>query len=140
VSAAVNGTVEVAGPQQFRFDELIREGAARATTLAKLSSTRTRGTSAPNSATRAGNLRWANDFLRHGCPFAGPSAGLGLWLADRGNRSRASRFRWTPRAVTGDPEGHDARGSDAPFEMKAGAQRAVRVGPCGGVAPPRLSA
>jgi len=26
VGAAVNGTVEVAGPQQFRFDELIRQG------------------------------------------------------------------------------------------------------------------
>jgi uncharacterized protein YbjT (DUF2867 family) len=28
VAAPVNGTVEVAGPQQFRFDELIREGLA----------------------------------------------------------------------------------------------------------------
>jgi uncharacterized protein YbjT (DUF2867 family) len=28
VGAPVNGTVEVAGPQQFRFDELIREGLA----------------------------------------------------------------------------------------------------------------
>jgi uncharacterized protein YbjT (DUF2867 family) len=28
VGAAVNGTVEVAGPQQFRFDELIRQGLA----------------------------------------------------------------------------------------------------------------
>ena len=28
VGAPVNGTVEVAGPQQFRFDELIRQGLA----------------------------------------------------------------------------------------------------------------
>jgi uncharacterized protein YbjT (DUF2867 family) len=28
VDAPVNGTVEVAGPQQFRFDELIRQGLA----------------------------------------------------------------------------------------------------------------
>jgi uncharacterized protein YbjT (DUF2867 family) len=28
VGAPVNGTVDVAGPQQFRFDELIRQGLA----------------------------------------------------------------------------------------------------------------
>ena len=28
VGAPVNGTIEVAGPQQFRFDELIRRGLA----------------------------------------------------------------------------------------------------------------
>jgi uncharacterized protein YbjT (DUF2867 family) len=28
VDAPVNGTLEVAGPQQFRFDELIRQGLA----------------------------------------------------------------------------------------------------------------
>jgi hypothetical protein len=28
VGAPLNGTVEVAGPQQFRFDELIRQGLA----------------------------------------------------------------------------------------------------------------
>ena len=28
VGAALNGTIEVAGPQQFRFDELIRQGLA----------------------------------------------------------------------------------------------------------------
>ena len=30
VGTPLNGTVEVAGPQQFRFDELIRQGLARA--------------------------------------------------------------------------------------------------------------
>jgi hypothetical protein len=30
VGAPANGTVEVAGPQQFRFDELIRQGLAGA--------------------------------------------------------------------------------------------------------------
>ena len=50
VEEPANGTVEVAGPQQFRFDELIRQGLDAATTPAKLSSTRTRGTSGQTSA------------------------------------------------------------------------------------------
>jgi uncharacterized protein YbjT (DUF2867 family) len=50
VGAPLNGTVEVAGPQQFRFDELIRQGLGARNDPARLSSTRTRGTSGPSSA------------------------------------------------------------------------------------------
>jgi hypothetical protein len=54
VGEPLNGTVDVAGPQQFRFDELIRQGLARATIRARLWLTRTRDTSEPSST----SVRW----------------------------------------------------------------------------------
>jgi uncharacterized protein YbjT (DUF2867 family) len=50
VGAPVNGTVEVAGPEQFRFDDLIRQGLGAHNDPRRLSSTPTPGTSAPSSA------------------------------------------------------------------------------------------
>ena len=52
--APLNGVVEIGGPEQFRFDEFIRDALrARRTTRARWSSTRTRATSAPRSTERS---------------------------------------------------------------------------------------
>ena len=50
VGAPLNRTVEVAGPQQFRFDELIRQGLAARNDPREVVVDPTRGTSGPNSA------------------------------------------------------------------------------------------
>ena len=48
VGSPVNGIVEVAGPELFRLDDLVREASARATIRVRSSPILTHGTTTPN--------------------------------------------------------------------------------------------
>ena len=62
--APLNGTVEVAGPQQFRFDDLIRQGLGARNDPREVVVDPTRGTSAPSSASARSFLPATRDSAR----------------------------------------------------------------------------
>jgi uncharacterized protein YbjT (DUF2867 family) len=65
VGAPVNGVVEVAGPEQFRLDQLIREGLALSRIRVKSLPTRVRDTSAQSSASARSYRPTAHGWARH---------------------------------------------------------------------------
>ncbi len=83
MGAPLNGTVEVAGPQQFRFDDLLRQGlAARNDPRTVVADPQARYFGAklgersliPASDARLGEIR-LEDWLNPGAPMAAAAAG-----------------------------------------------------------------